>query len=127
MRCHGCEQFKLSFLVRAKEMAPSPSFTCLECVRSRLTETPTLGCSNHINNQTFIGLSTGRSDRIVNRVDETDLNISALHYKKTWTAFDCNNQSEFTLKILHRTFEKSKITLLNLQLISIRDKTSFII
>ena len=86
-------------------MAPSPSFTCLECVRSRLTETPTLGCSNHI----------------------TDLNIFALHYKKTWTAFDCNNQSEFTLKILHRTFEKSKITLLNLQLISIRDKTSFII
>ena len=36
LRCHGCEQFKLSFLVRAKEMAPSPSFTCLECVRSRL-------------------------------------------------------------------------------------------
>ena len=52
------------------------------------TETRTPGCADHINNQTFIEVSTGRNDRIVTWVDEPDFEYfcNALQWYMDYTS-----------------------------------------
>ena len=54
-------------------------------------------------------------------------NFSAVHYNNTQTTLRCNKQSEFSLEISHRTFEKSELSLLSSQLTSVHSEISFVI
>ena len=54
-------------------------------------------------------------------------NISVIHYNNRWTTLRYNNQSEFSLEISRRTFEKSELSLLSSQLTSVHSEISSVI